>query len=515
MSGVGGVVGGGEEGGRRPARAAPPAAARKGRAHTPNDKETSPDHPPSRLSRHLAAAEGAHSVVAWLLDAGAAVNPVDRFERTPLADAVLGGHTEVATLLAAAGGRVLESGALLSLPHSALASAAYARPWGAGGALLPEWEIDARALRVGAVVGAGEFGTVHAATWHGTPVAVKIVKRSDAVAVGDFRSELSVLARVHHPCTSQFLGAVTQAAPYKLITELAVGGSVADWLRDARKGKGAGPSAARAAEIALDAARGLLYLHARHPHPIVHRDLKPGNLLLAHGAHLPRGADAVAAARAVGVCKLADFGLSKSLAMRPPGAGEGGGGGGGGGGPRGASPPPASESGAYRLTGETGSYRYMAPEVFRHEPYNATVGGGVRRGGGRGGQNSTQKLSRLQPFFSTPLPLRSTSTPLASSCTSCWSGAMPPTARARTRWTPRGVRRCSTRGRRGAQAAPRAGGAGRGGRRRRPRCGRWWRIAGRPRQINGRGLSTCARGSRRASAPTRRRARWRGAAGVL
>lgn len=28
----------------------------------------------------------------------------------------------------------------------------------------------------------------------------------------------------------------------------------------------------------------------------------------------------------------------------------------------------------YKLTGETGSYRYMAPEVFRHEPYNTKVG---------------------------------------------------------------------------------------------------------------------------------------------
>lgn len=27
----------------------------------------------------------------------------------------------------------------------------------------------------------------------------------------------------------------------------------------------------------------------------------------------------------------------------------------------------------YKLTGETGSYRYMAPEVFRHEPYNIKV----------------------------------------------------------------------------------------------------------------------------------------------
>jgi serine/threonine protein kinase len=27
----------------------------------------------------------------------------------------------------------------------------------------------------------------------------------------------------------------------------------------------------------------------------------------------------------------------------------------------------------YKLTGETGSYRYMAPEVFRHEPYSLRV----------------------------------------------------------------------------------------------------------------------------------------------
>lgn len=27
----------------------------------------------------------------------------------------------------------------------------------------------------------------------------------------------------------------------------------------------------------------------------------------------------------------------------------------------------------FKLTGETGSYRYMAPEVFRHEPYNFKV----------------------------------------------------------------------------------------------------------------------------------------------
>jgi hypothetical protein len=39
-----------------------------------------------------------------------------------------------------------------------------------------------------------------------------------------------------------------------------------------------------------------------------------------------------------------------------------------------ASEPRTDEAATYKLTGETGSYRYMAPEVFRHEPYNLKVG---------------------------------------------------------------------------------------------------------------------------------------------
>ncbi len=33
----------------------------------------------------------------------------------------------------------------------------------------------------------------------------------------------------------------------------------------------------------------------------------------------------------------------------------------------------AASNRRYDMTGETGSYRYMAPEVFRHEPYNSKV----------------------------------------------------------------------------------------------------------------------------------------------
>lgn len=62
--------------------------------------------------------------------------------------------------------------------------------------------------------------------------------------------------------------------------------------------------------------------------------LKPANLLIDHS----------------GVLKISDFGLSK---IRPK--------------------PAVDEKETYTMTGETGSYRFMAPEVYRHEEYNETV----------------------------------------------------------------------------------------------------------------------------------------------
>lgn len=59
---------------------------------------------------------------------------------------------------------------------------------------------------------------MHKAMWHGTIVAAKILKDSSAIALGDFRAELDVLRRVHHPNAVQFLGACTKKQPYIIIT---------------------------------------------------------------------------------------------------------------------------------------------------------------------------------------------------------------------------------------------------------------------------------------------------------
>ena len=53
--------------------------------------------------------------------------------------------------------------------------------------LQPEYEIDPAELELLSKVGEGEFGSVHLGRWNKTIVAIKVLRRSDAVALGDFR----------------------------------------------------------------------------------------------------------------------------------------------------------------------------------------------------------------------------------------------------------------------------------------------------------------------------------------
>ncbi|CAM9636590.1 unnamed protein product, partial [Laminaria digitata] len=84
---------------------------------------------------------------------------------------------------------------------------------------------------------------------------------------------------------------------------------------------------------ALELALALEYVHGgAGVGTMMHRDIKSVNVGFALNGSL----------------KLMDFGLSKVVA-----------------------PDGAPENDTYQMTGEVGSYRYMAPELVRHEPYNA------------------------------------------------------------------------------------------------------------------------------------------------
>ncbi|KAH9626175.1 hypothetical protein KSS87_017699 [Heliosperma pusillum] len=206
-----------------------------------------------------------------------------------------------------------------------------------------DWEIEPSELDFSnsSIIGKGSFGEILKAYWRGTPVAVKRILPSltdDKLVTQDFRHEVNLLVKLRHPNIVQFLGAVTEKKPLMLITEYLRGGDLHQYLKE----KGA-LSPATAINFAMDIARtnsimclllrGMAYLH-NEPNVIIHRDLKPRNVLLVNSSadHL----------------KVGDFGLSKLIRVQ-------------------------HAHDVYKMTGETGSYRYMAPEVFRHRKYDKKV----------------------------------------------------------------------------------------------------------------------------------------------
>ncbi|KAL0641460.1 hypothetical protein Bca4012_102859 [Brassica carinata] len=83
-------------------------------------------------------------------------------------------------------------------------------------------------LNVKERIGAGSFGTVHRAEWHGSDVAVKILMEQDfhAERVNEFLREVAIMKRLRHPNIVLFMGAVTQPPNLSIVTEYLSRGSL-------------------------------------------------------------------------------------------------------------------------------------------------------------------------------------------------------------------------------------------------------------------------------------------------
>ncbi|POM61832.1 TKL protein kinase, partial [Phytophthora palmivora] len=185
-----------------------------------------------------------------------------------------------------------------------------------------EWKLDLNEVRLEKAVGTGRSGSTYSAWWRGTHVAAKVVDSStNTQAVGEellneFHREVAVVSKLRHPNIVLFLGAAINPPRYCLVFEFMENGTLTDLIR-ARRGP------IDFFRLAAEMAMGMNYLHLCS---IMHRDLKSGNVLIdSHGT-----------------AKISDFGLSCVLEI-------------------------GSSS---DLTAETGTYRWMAPEVIRHEPYS-------------------------------------------------------------------------------------------------------------------------------------------------
>ncbi|XP_031475250.1 serine/threonine-protein kinase STY46-like [Nymphaea colorata] len=181
------------------------------------------------------------------------------------------------------------------------------------------WEIDLRLLKFEKKIASGSYGDLYRGTYCSQDVAIKILKpeRVDVDMQREFAQEVFIMRKVRHKNVVQFIGACTKPPTLCIVTEFMSGGSVYDFLHK-QKGVFKLPALLR---VAVDVSKGMNYLHQNN---IIHRDLKAANLLMDENE----------------VVKVADFGVARVQA----------------------------QSGV--MTAETGTYRWMAPEVIEHKPYD-------------------------------------------------------------------------------------------------------------------------------------------------
>jgi ankyrin repeat protein len=301
-----------------------------------------------RTALHLAAAAGHVKVVRLLISKGADINATDNWGGKPLDDAIRQGRVECIKILKEMGA---ESGGAKHLEDSGRSST---------GKEDKNLQIEFSELDVIDKIGAGAFGEIFKCRWRGTVVAAKCIRSTKIIelwreqdnmlssssmktdgeemkaeekeeALRDFREETSILRTLRHPNICMLLGYSRTENFEVMISEL-MRCSLLDIFKSHIINNTKMPKRKQII-YAQQLAKGMNYLHQCKP-PIIHRDLKPANLLIDGS----------------GTLKISDFGLAK---VRPD--------------------PKRKESESFRMTGETGSYRFMAPEVFRHEDYTETV----------------------------------------------------------------------------------------------------------------------------------------------
>uniref|UniRef100_A0ACD5UES5 Uncharacterized protein n=1 Tax=Avena sativa TaxID=4498 RepID=A0ACD5UES5_AVESA len=158
-----------------------------------------------------------------------------------------------------------------------------------------DWlEISWDELELKERVGAGSFGTVYRADWHGSDVAVKVLTDQGVgeAQLKEFLREISIMKRVRHPNVVLFMGAVTKCPHLSIVTEYLPRGSLFRLISKAASGEML--DLRRRLRMALDVAKGINYLHYLNP-PIVHWDLKTPNMLVDKNWSV----------------KVGDFGLSR------------------------------------------------------------------------------------------------------------------------------------------------------------------------------------------------------------
>lgn len=174
-------------------------------------------------------------------------------------------------------------------------------------------------------IGHGASARVWLCEFEGTRVAAKVVRTSRMTRATQelLTNEIEIWKTLAHPNLVRLRQVFLEPQRCVLVSEL-----MRETLRERHERMrrlGAKPRMITVMGALRDVARGLVYLHERN---VMHRDLKSENVLIDLAEE---------------TYKIGDFGLCRRYF-------------------------PGLEA-----TAETGSYRWMAPEVIRHEPYNLSA----------------------------------------------------------------------------------------------------------------------------------------------
>ncbi|XP_050267794.1 serine/threonine-protein kinase STY46-like isoform X7 [Quercus robur] len=183
-------------------------------------------------------------------------------------------------------------------------------------------EIDPSSLIYEKKIVSVSFCDLYKGTFCYQDVAIKVLRAEhmNENMQREFTQEVIMMREIQHKNVVQFIGACTRPPSLCIVMEYMSGGSIHDFLHK-QKNVFTHPDLIR---VAIDVSKGMKYLHHNN---IIHRDLKAANLLMDGN----------------GVVKISDFGIARMQA----------------------------QSGV--MTAETGTYRWMAPEVIEHKPYDHKV----------------------------------------------------------------------------------------------------------------------------------------------
>uniref|UniRef100_A0A0E0JIH4 Protein kinase domain-containing protein n=1 Tax=Oryza punctata TaxID=4537 RepID=A0A0E0JIH4_ORYPU len=142
------------------------------------------------------------------------------------------------------------------------------------------------------LLGHGTYGSVYYGVLRDQEVAIK---RMTATKTKEFIVEMKVLCKVHHASLVELIGYAASKDELYLIYEYSQKGSLKNHLHDPQSKGYTSLSWIYRVQIALDAARGLEYIHEHTKDHYVHRDIKSSNILLDESFR----------------AKISDFGLAK------------------------------------------------------------------------------------------------------------------------------------------------------------------------------------------------------------